>query len=329
MKQINRTMTNYKKISNNIQQLVIDNPITPNSKLTWIDIKNPGKKEIEYLRKNYNFALSHLQASSAKAISQRPIVVKSSDYTFMILHFPIYKDETISAGEIEFFIGTDYLITLHNGDVSTLGNFFNYSKKDGESLKSFKFESSTILLYEIIEKLLLDCFSLLDKNSISISKLENTIFAQQSRKAVSEILLLRRNIINTRKIMQNHKNIIKNLVTIQTGFAPEKTVRVYYDELLDHTKRFWEYLETQKEMIEVLNSTNKSLLNYSLSDIMKTLTIFSVIVFPLTLLAAIFGMNTVGGMPFINNPHGFWMVLGLMSLGCLGMIVFFHRKKWF
>ncbi len=321
-------MLNYKKISNNIQQLIIDNPITPIDKLTWVDIKNPRKKEIEFLRKKYKFSLPHLQASSAKAVAQRPIIDKTENYTFIILHFPVLKNGNIVAGEIEFFIGSDYLITLHNGDVKTLNRFFKLSKKDSDSLKSYQFESSTVLLYEIIEKLLLECFSLLDKNSIAIAELEETIFAQKSRRAVSDILLLRRNIINTRKIMQNHKNIIKKLLTLQTGFVPEQTIRKYYNELLDHSKRFWEYLETQKEMIEVLNNTNESLLNYRISDIMKTLTIFSVIVFPLTLLAAVFGMNTVKSMPFVENPYGFWIVLGFMAVGCFGMLVFFFKKKW-
>ncbi len=321
-------MSNYKKISKNIQQLIIDNPITPIDKLTWIDIKSPRKKEIEFLRKKFNFSLSHLRASSAKSIAQRPVIEKGEDYTFITLHFPIFKNDTIIAGEIEFFIGSDYLITLHNGDVDTLNKFFKLSKKDSNSLKSYKFESSTVLLYEIIEKLLLECFSLLDENSIAIGELEDTIFAQKSKRAVSDILLLRRNIINTRKIMQNHKNIIKKLLTLHTGFVPEQTIRKYYNDLLDHSKRFWEYLETQKEMIEVLNNTNESFLNYRLSNIMKTLTIFSVIVFPLTLLAAIFGMNTVDGMPFVNNPYGFWIVLSIMTVGCLGMIIYFSKKKW-
>jgi magnesium transporter len=321
-------MSKYKKISTNIHRLTIDNPQTENVTLTWIDVREPGKKEIEYLRKHYDFALSHLQASSMKTVAQRPQVERAAGYTFLILHFPVFQGENIVAGEIEFFIGPDYLITLHDGVIGSLNRFFSLSKKDGDALKSFEYESPTILLYEVIEKILLDCFQILDKNSKTISELEKVIFDQESRKAVSQVLLLRRNIINTRKIMQNHKNIIKLLPEINTGFAPQDKVKGYYNELLDHSKRFWEFLEIQKEMIEVLNSTNESLLNYRISDIMKTLTIFSVIVFPLTLLAALFGMNTVNGMPFINNENGFWIIISIMFVGCLGMLVFFEKKKW-
>ena len=128
--------------------------------------------------------------------------------------------------------------------------------------------------------------------------------------------------------MQNHKNIIKKLIHIDTGLAPEETIKNYYNQLLEHSKRIWENLEIQKDMIEVINNTNESMLNYRISDIMKTLTIFSVIVFPLTLLAAIFGMNTMHGMPFVETTNGFWIIIAFMLTGCLCMLLFFERKKW-
>jgi magnesium transporter len=108
----------------------------------------------------------------------------------------------------------------------------------------------------------------------------------------------------------------------------QEKLRAYYSQLIDYSKTIWRILDNQKEMIEVLNSSNESLLNYRISDIMKTLTIFSVIVFPLTLLAAIFGMNTVNGMPFVGTENGFWIIIAIMLTGCLGMLLFFEKKRW-
>jgi len=320
-------MSNYKKISKNIEQITIDNPKTVKEKLIWININNPSKKEIEFLRKQYKFSLKHLQASSAKAVAQRPIVESGDTYLFMILHFPIFVDEKIIAGEIEFFIGHGYLVTLHN-NIKVINDFFQICKKDGNSLLSYKFESSAILLYELLEKLMLACFSLIDKNSLAINKTEEIIFSQKQKDAASEILALRRNIIHIRKIMQNHKNILKKLMGIESSLVPREKIKSYYYNLIEQSKRIWEFLENQKEIIEALHDTNESLLNYRISDIMKTLTIFSVIVFPLTLLAAIFGMNTLKGMPFVNTENGFWIIIAFMLIGCLCMLLFFERKKW-
>ena len=86
------------------------------------------------------------------------------------------------------------------------------------------------------------------------------------------------------------------------------------DEFLGDVLIMLDYA-TEKEIIEALEDTNTSLISFKLNDIMRTLTIFSVIVFPLTLLAAIFGMNTVNGMPFVSSPHGFWEILAIMFIG--------------
>ncbi len=321
-------MTKYTKISKNIHKLEIDNPDTPDKKLVWINIKNARKKEIEYLRKNYKFNLSYLQASSAKSISQRPMVIKDDDYLFMILHFPVLDNNNVVPGEIEFFIGKNYLITLHNDNVKALNEFFNFCKKDSCSLLAYNNESSAMLLYELLDKLIQDTFYLLDQNSIAISEVEEMIFSDKQKEAVSRILSVRRNFINIRRIMQSHKNIIKKLLSIQTTLTTNEQVGNYYRKLIEYTKNIWEILENQKEMIEALNNTNESMLNYRISNIMKTLTIFSVIVFPLTLFAAIFGMNTMGGMPFIDNKYGFWIIIFFMSIGCLFMLLFFKKKKW-
>lgn len=321
-------MPNYQKISGNIEEIIIDNPKTPN-KLIWVNINNAQKKELEYLRKKYKFNLSQIQASSMSALAQRPTIEKEKDYLFLIIHFPIIENGNVTESEIEFFIGKNYLISIHN-NLHAINSFFRYCKKEPSSILAFEFESPAVLLYEILDRLMTETYNLLDQNSIIIYELEELIFTQKSKMAASKILSLRRNIIHMRKIMQNHKNIIKKLTCLESGLlhVDERDIKKYYNSLLEHSKRIWENLENQKDMIEVLNSTNESFLNYKISDIMKTLTIFSVIIFPLTLFATIFSMATVNGMPFVNTPNGFWIVVGIMGALCLIMLAFFAKKKW-
>lgn len=168
--------TNNKKISDNIQQIIIDNPRTPNDKLEWININSAGKKEIEYLRKRFKFELSDLRASSSKMVSQRPRIRQGSNYLFLILHFPVLKDGKILPEEIEFFLGHGFLITIHSNRLKELVDFFNHCKKEGDSLLAFKFESSAILLYELLNQLMASCYDLLDQNSIAINNAEKGYF---------------------------------------------------------------------------------------------------------------------------------------------------------
>lgn len=320
-------MQYYRKISDRIEVIKIDNPRNESSGVQWVNIINSGKAEINYLRKNFNFDLSHLRATAASVTAQRPVVFKTSKYLFLILHFPTIKDERVIPGEVDFFVGHGFLVTCHNNNLPALSSFFNLGKKDPDSLLSFSLESSAILLYEILERLIHDCYRLLDNNSIEIQHVEELIFSGKQKEAVERILLLRRNIINIRKIMQNHKNILKELAEMKSSLVDPVAIKKYYNILVEDSKRLWENLDNQKEMVDVLNATNESLLNNQMNSIMKTLTVFSVIVFPLTLLAAIFGMNAIN-MPLVDMDNGFWIILAVMLLGTVGMILIFRHKRW-
>jgi magnesium transporter len=321
-------MSKYNRITKNIEELLIDNPKTKRAKISWTNINNPGKEELDYLRKKYGFSLKHLQTSSAKTIAHRPMIYQEDGYLFLILHFPVIKGNTIISGEIEFFIGHGFLITLHNDIVKPLNLFFNSCKKNEGTLLSYNLESSAILLYEILEKLMLESYNLLDQNSVIINEVETTIFSRKQRKANSDILALRRNILNLRKIIQNHKNILKKLMEMKSTIVPEKEIKSHYYILLEHSKRIWEHSEIQKETIDALYDTNESILNFRLNEIMKALTIFSIVLLPLTLIASIFGMNTQKSMPFVSETNGFSIILSMMGISAILIILFLIKKKW-
>lgn len=319
-------MANYKKVSERIEELRIDNPKTVQD-LKWVNIIDAGKKEIDYLRRNYKFDLLHLKAAAASVSFQRPMIYRGSSYLCLVLHFPVLKGDNIVSAEVDFFIGHGFLITAHNNSLKTLNSFFNLGKKSPDALLSYSLESAAVLLYEVLGHLTDETYRLLDDNNIKINEIEDLIFSRQQKEAVMEILNLRRNIINVRRIVQNHKNIFQQLMTMESSLVEKAAIKKYYNNLIEQAKRIWETLDNQKEIVEVLYNTNESLLNNQMTDIMKTLTIFSVIVFPLTLLAAIFGMN-VPEMPLVNLPFGFWWIITVMLLGTTGMLFFFERKRW-
>lgn len=206
---------------------------------------------------------------------------------------------------------------------------FNLAKKDQKMIQAYKTESPRVLLAEILERLFTASFVLLDKISIDINKVEEIIFKQEHVGVISEILIIRHNIINFRKVMQNYSEIIREVMDLKTNnILVNKKVVDMYGDLLNYSKRIWTLIENRKETIEALNSTNESLANFRLNNIMKTLTMFSVVMFPLTLLAAVFGMNTTEGMPFISDSMGFWRIIALMLGGSFLMLVYFKYKKW-
>jgi magnesium transporter len=321
---IQNSMITYKKNSSNISEIIIKNSRSKNT-IKWTNVVSAGNKEIDYLQKNYSFNMAHLDAAIATVFSQRPMISEEKKYFFIILHFPVLVNGKIITGEIEFFIGHGYLITVHNNNIPTLNSYFD--KLKNKETSENEINSSIILLYKLLKRLIDSCYFLIDNTSTEINRVENLIYSTHSKEAVKLILNLRRNIINLRKIMQNHKYILGKLTEVKSSLVPSSEIKFHYNELIDHSERIWAMLDNQKEMIEVLNSTNQSLLDNEMNKIIKTLTIFSVIIFPLTLLATLFSMS-VPGIPFAHNPYGFWLVLLVTTVVGLGMAYYFMRKKW-
>ena len=296
----------------------------------WVNITNPDEDSIQYLRENYKF--HPLDLEECLSTTQRTKIDIYRDYCFLVSLFPVYNRKTheIRKGEMDFFISKKYLITISRGNLPTLTEFFKLFELSQDLRNRYQDKSPERLLYEVLNKLFLYCFPMLDHMITDCDNIEKAIFNSKEKQMVSEILLIRRNITDFRRIMQVHKNTLKKLIFYLKDsplFVMKKT-DAYFESLIDYAKEIWDTLENLKERIEALQETNESQISFRLSDIMKMLTIISVITFPVTLIAAIFGMNTLHAMPFVNHPFGFWMVIGIMALIIGGMLTFFHRKGW-
>ena len=309
---------------------IIENKTNNNKTLRWINITNAKKDEIKYLKDNFNFTLKNLRDSLSHVRSQRLIIEEYSNYLFLIFHFPVFNKEQneIIGKEIDCFIGKNYLITVHNNRNKSLNSLFSLCKKDQDTRDNYMGKDPLFLFYEILDRTFDQCFFILDMLNIKISEVEKKIFSDCQRESIDDILMLKHNIINFRRIMQSHKNTLKKIFQCNNKKIFSTCQIKAYNNLIRTTKDIWEIAQNQKEMIEALEYTNDSMLSYKMGNIMKTLTIFSVIVFPLTLLAAIFGMNTMKGMPFINNENGFWIIISAMVFGTIFMFLIFKRKKW-
>lgn len=297
--------------------------------MRWINIANAKKKELEYLKKNFNFNLRNLGESLGHIYAQRVKVDEHPGYLFVILRFPRFDKERneIMTSEIDFFIGKNYLVTLHDGKLKEFNNLFNLCKKDEESLDFYLRDDSMTLLYEIAMKSMDECFNMLDTLQLDISITEEKIFSGLQKESINAILFLKHNIIKFRRVMHSHRSIFKKLIISHKKFIRPKHLQIY-NNLVHQTMDIWDIAKNQKEMLEALEYTNDSKLSYKMNNIMKTLTILTVTVLPLSLLASIFGMNTMMGMPFIGMRHGFWVVTGIMMMAVIMIFTFFKRREW-
>jgi len=293
--------------------------------LTWINIEHPTEKEIEYLAQNYPF--HPLDLDDCLSRIQRPKIDKYKDYLFLVFHFPVFHKEArvTRASQLSVFIGPNYLITLHKGELKPLVKLFKECEIDEESRQENFSAGSGYLLYRIIDRLVDYCIPISNKMLDNIEDVEDGIFSNTRRSQIKGISVLRRDIIAFRRIIWPMRAVIGSLEPNVRRFT-KMDLSVYFGDTVDHLDRIWDALDEYKELIEGLNDTHDSLMTNHTNTIIRLLTIISTILLPTTLIASIWGMNI--NLPFQNSSYSFIYIVLVMAGIIGGMLYFFRRKKW-
>ena len=133
----------------------------------------------------------------------------------------------------------------------------------------------------------------LNKIDQNIEQVEDMIFSENARQTVQEISLIRRDIIAFRRVIKPQIAVIASLDrrAVALRHLLGEDLSEYFSDLNDHLAKIWDTLEDYKDVIEGLSDTYNSLTNTRINDVIKVLTILSVILLPLTLVSGIYGMN--------------------------------------
>jgi magnesium transporter len=296
--------------------------------LTWIHLDPPVDPEtVNALCERFGW--HPLDVEDVLSKRQRPKVDDYVDdgYLFGVLHFPAYDKnvQRLNAGELDFFLGSDYLVTISNVNLLPVTRLFNHVQEDERFREQLFSKGSGRLLYEVLDDLFDYCFPILDKIAYKLDSIEDDIEDRRSEEIVTDISKVKQEIISYRKIIKPQRPALRLLERHIERFLPEE-LELYFDDLVDASERIWDLLDNYKEVVEALESTNESVISHRQNDVLRILTVFSVILLPLTLISGIFGMNVL--FPGVGTHAAFWVIVGLMISVIVGMIGFFKYKRW-
>jgi magnesium transporter len=274
------------------------------------------------------FGWHPLDVEDVMSKRQRPKVDDYAEegYLFGVLHFPVY-DRTIqrlNAAELDFFIGPDYLVTLPTVELLPVTRLFRRCEEDHAFREQLFSKGSGRLLYEVLDDLLDYCFPILDKIGHKLDSLEDDVFEGRSEEVVRDISNVKQEIISYRKIVKPERSTLRLLERHVGRFLPEE-LELYFDDVVDATERIWDILDNYKEVVEALESTNESVISHRQNDVLRVLTVFSVVLLPLTLITGIFGMNV--RFPGFDTAWAFWTVIVVMGMVLCGLLGFFRYKR--
>ena len=295
--------------------------------LTWIHLDAPTKDEAEELAQRFGWHALDVEDVLSKR--QRPKVddYQEERYLFAVLHFPVYDSSIgrLNAAELDVFLGPDYLVTLPAVELLPVTRLFRRCAEDEELRASLFTKGSGRLLYEVLDDLFDYCFPILDKIGHKLDVIEDDMFEGRSMEVVRDISNVKQEIISYRKIIKPERSTLRLFERHVERFLPEE-LELYFDDIVDASERIWDLLDNYKEVVEALEDTNESLISHQQNDILYVLTIFSVVMLPLTFLTGFFGMNV--HFPGYDTNAGFLGTLVLFIVTLAAMLGFFRWKRW-
>jgi len=294
-------------------------------RLTWTNITHPNPADIATLKEVYP-TFHPLDLEDVLSRIERPKIDEYDDYLFIVMHFPRWDPERrISIpSEVDFFVGTGFIVTVHEEALPPLVNLFEQCK-DSEEARVRYMNGAGALLHTIVDRLVDYIFPILYKVDANIRGIEENLFAEDTRRTIQDISFVRRDIIALKRIVKPQLTILYRLEQIDRPFFRED-LDIYFGDILDHLQKARDIVDDDAEVIVGLSDTTDALASHNINEVMRILTVISVIMLPLTLISGILGMNVP--LPLQHSPISFWLILGLMLIVSLAMLAYFRFKHW-
>jgi magnesium transporter len=294
--------------------------------LVWVDLIRPEREALKTLQKKYRF--HDLDIDDCLSKREQAKVEIHPEHLFLIFKFPVYNKRThlFQTEELNLFLGKNYIITVHRGKLKLVENIFQEAGKGLKQRKELLGEGTGKFLWLLLKRLFHEIFPMIDKMSAQIRQMERELFEENIiQNRLASILILKRNLINLRRILLPQRTVITTLEREKVQFLPEN-INIFFDDILDKIEKLIETTGALQELVESLRETNETMLTHSLNNTIKVLTVFSAVMLPLTFVTGFFGMNVP--IPYENNPAVFWWILGGMGLVGLFLYLFFKWRKW-
>jgi magnesium transporter len=180
------------------------------------------------------------------------------------------------------------------------------------------------LFYNILASLIDSYEQLLTAIELSVTDFEQRTLYKPSRRMLEYLDSLSRQVIILRRHFWHMRDVINFLTHTEEDKEDVKYLKIVYDDI----NQLIELVESYRDTINSTRELYIANVSLQMSDTMKTLTIFSAILLPLTFISSIYGMNGLDLQNFFDFSIGFAIVLATMGAITVGLFIFFKKKQW-
>jgi magnesium transporter len=291
----------------------------------WVDLeaKTP---ETEALLAD-TFALHPLTIEDIWSERASPKVEEFTEYLYVLVH--AVSRESGSAAtelrELDVVIGADFVITHDQTGATT-----DAVRADLAQSPRLLERGAVWLGYTLIDRLVDAYLPVIDCFDDEIESLENDVLAKagtpEGQPVLARILALKRALQGLRRVAVHQREVLLRLARGEFDTIPADALP-YFRNVHDHFVRVGDLADSYRDLVTSALEAYLSVQSNRMNQVMKTLTLISTILLPITFIAGVYGMN-FEDMPELHWKYGYPMALGLMAVVAIGSYLWFRYKRW-
>ncbi len=299
--------------------------------LGWVDWFYKHFSDKEYIDEILNKYDLHelIEEDISEAATQDKVDVYDQ-CLFIVLHFPKYSNDLKKylINEFNLILGKNYLVTL----TKLPTNHFEKIKQEYESELAQRDDESEYkispyyILYKIIDVMYDKVLRSLRLFGNDLSALEEAIFDQSvpnDKALLEDIMIKRRNVVGLKHTILPQQEIIHEIQVEAVKFYGGE-LDVYFEDLLYKIDKILSTISILHEDIDSLYDTHNAMVSMKTNTVVTLLTIFTAVIWVLTLVVGWYGMNV--HIPHATNDNLIWYITWGMLLFA-GLLIWFFKKK--
>ena len=291
--------------------------------LTWLDV---DRDKLDQLAPYADLVHLHpLALEDAASVHQRPILNRYGDTFFLVMYELVIDEDgtTIHSFPISFFVGRNYVITSRDVERSTLDDV---ATRWGVFAQDVRSMNSGFLLYTLIDAIVDNYFPAIDILGDRIELLDDALEEGRNHHIQTRVHEVRKQLFELRRVLAPGRDVLNELVRRDSPLVNDETMN-YFEDVYDHMLRVLDWVDAYREMATTLFEMQLSMASHRLDQVIRTLTVWSIILMVATLIAGIYGMN-FKHMPELEWMFGYPAALLLMVVLSLILLVWFRRRRW-
>lgn len=304
----------YISKNNEIEKVDDSRDVPEDVIFTWYDYDRFEDKDL--LMSDFNF--EGINFEDEMVHNYRPVYHNNDNYQLLICHF--IDQETLEAHAVNMCVMKDIIITFHNG---ILDEFIDIGELIKDKHDDLEIDIALRILLKTVEQYF-DIVHEIEDDIISFE--ENHADEKKGKDITPKMFNLKKKIFHVKRVIIPMEELAEKFKEQDDIFNSTRSEGILnkVNEKINRQKLIIQFSE---EMIDELKDNYISYNTYQMNKVINVLTIISAVFMPMTLVAAIYGMN-FENMPELKWESGYYLALALMLLIGICMLGFFKYKKW-